>query len=110
MPRYIDQLKSSYVDIKEQVFDDELKKEAAFKKDLLSRSGKKTSTLLHDELADAMVSHATVKRNNKDLLWTLNKIKEIRERYKNISLDDRSSFANQTTPLPINLMPCLKLH
>lgn len=96
VPRYIDQLKSSYIDVKEQIFEKELQKETAFKKDLLSRSGKENVHLLHDELADAMVSHATVKRNNKDLLWTLNKIKEVRERYKNISLDDRSSFANQT--------------
>jgi succinate dehydrogenase / fumarate reductase flavoprotein subunit len=43
-----------------------------------------------------MVDNVTVKRNNADLKRTLNKIKEIRERYANISLSDRGKFANQT--------------
>ena len=51
---------------------------------------------LHEELARMMVQHVTVKRNNKDLKETLEKIKEIRERYKNISLDDKGSHLNQT--------------
>ena len=37
---------------------------------------------LHDELADWMVRYVTVKRDNPDLQKTLDKIKEIRERYQ----------------------------
>jgi succinate dehydrogenase / fumarate reductase flavoprotein subunit len=43
-----------------------------------------------------MIQNVTVKRNNKDLATTLEKLKQIRERYKNITLDDHSRFANQT--------------
>jgi len=62
----------------------------------MSRNGSENVHRLHDELADAMINNVTVKRNNGDLSKTLDKIKEIKERYQNISLDDRTRFANQT--------------
>ena len=37
-----------------------------------------------------------VKRDNPDLKKTIGKIKEIRERYENISLDDQGALLNQT--------------
>ncbi len=43
-----------------------------------------------------MVANATVIRNNKDLTWTLGKIKELQKRLHHITLDDVSQFANQT--------------
>jgi len=94
--RYLDGLSLSYASLPETPFNDALNLEEEFKKDLLSRNGKENVHLLHEELADLMVRNVTVKRNNKDLLKTMERIKEIRERYKNISLDDRSQFANQT--------------
>ncbi|MFS8564380.1 MAG: hypothetical protein LVR00_08805 [Rhabdochlamydiaceae bacterium] len=38
----------------------------------------------------------TVKRNNADLKKTISQIKELRERYGNISLSDRGALMNQT--------------
>lgn len=96
VPRYIDSLTESYRETPQAVFDDALKLESDFKQDLLSRNGPENVHALHDELAEIMVSHVTVKRNNKDLSLTLDKIKEIKERYKHITLDDKSQFANQT--------------
>ena len=43
-----------------------------------------------------MVSDATVVRSNSALDKAANKIKEIRERYKNITLDDKTATINQT--------------
>lgn len=96
IPRYIDQLSSSYEQIPSSHFEEALKHEENFKRDLFSGKGAENVFKLHDELSDAMVRHATVKRNNKDLSWTLDKIKEVRERYKKISLADHSTIANQT--------------
>lgn len=96
IPKYLQSLKSSYKDTPKHLFEEALNKEIAFKKDLLGRNGNENVHRLHDELADLMVRNVTVKRMNNDLQQTLDKIKEIRERYKNISLDDRSQFANQT--------------
>jgi succinate dehydrogenase / fumarate reductase flavoprotein subunit len=96
VPRYLNNLTSSYTDTPNQFFLDALQHEEAFKKDLFNRSGSENVHKLHEELADILVKNVTVKRNNKDLAQTLEFIKQIRERYKNISLDDKSSFANQT--------------
>jgi len=94
VPRY---LKSQ--DLKpapEENFKEALQKEEAFKKELLERKGKENVHKLHMELSDLLVNNVTVKRNNKELALTLEEIKEIKERYQNISLDDTSRFANQT--------------
>lgn len=96
VPRYLDHLNSSCLNTASGVFEGALQQEKEFKQDLLSRNGVENVHFLHDELAEWMVNNVTVKRDNKDLARTMNKIKELRERYKNISLDDRSQFANQT--------------
>lgn len=96
VPRYIESLSNSYQDIDEAPFQEALAKEEAFKKDLLERNGDENVHQLHEELARMMIQHVTVKRNNKDLKETLENIKKIRERYKNISLDDKGSNLNQT--------------
>lgn len=96
VPRYLDSLTSSYHETPSSTFADALHAEEETKQDLMSRSGPENIHALHDELADWMVRNVTVKRNNKDLQATMDKIKEIRERYKNITLDDKTRFANQT--------------
>ncbi len=93
VPRYLEGLSGEG---KDSIFTDAVKIEEAFKADLLKREGPENVHKLHEELADVMVRNVTVKRSNKDLAETMNKIKELRERYQRISLDDRSRFANQT--------------
>lgn len=96
VPRYIDSLQKGYQDVPSSVYSLSLTEEEKVKSELLQRNGPENLFLLHDELADLLVRNVTVKRNNKELAYTLNKIKEIRERSKNISLSDKSVFANQT--------------
>ncbi len=96
VPRYLDHLTSTYHETSPEVFAHHLQKEEELKKDLLSRNGSENIHRLHDELSEWMIKHVTVRRNNQDLERTLDKIRELKERYKNISLDDHSQFANQT--------------
>lgn len=96
VPHYIDTLSESYDKVGEAPFKEALEKEESFKKELMGRNGKENVHKLHEEMAHYMIRNVTVKRNNKDLEATLNRIKEIRERYKNISLDDKESRLNQT--------------
>ncbi|NGX57144.1 MAG: Fumarate reductase flavoprotein subunit [Chlamydiae bacterium] len=93
VPRYIENLKKS---TSEQPFQEALEKEKAFKEDLLSRNGSENIYQLHDQLAEKLVNNATVKRNNEDLEKTLDFIKKIKERYKNITIPDQSRFANKS--------------
>lgn len=80
----------------EEPFKKSLQMELDFKDDLLSRSGPENVHKLHDEMADYMIRFVTVKRDNKDLEKVIIKLKEIRERYKKITLDDKEETMNQT--------------
>jgi len=96
VPRYLETLTSSYGNLASRMYADALTREESFKQDLLSRDGSENVHKLHDELATWMIANVTVKRNNADLKKTLDEIKKIKERYENISLDDRGSTLNQT--------------
>lgn len=96
VPRYLANLGSTHHEAHTSIYDEALKKERDFKQDLLSRQGPENVHFLHNELSEWMINNVTVKRNNVDLARTMDKIKEIRDRYQRISLDDRSRFANQT--------------
>ncbi len=96
VPRYLEHLRASYGNLSNKMYSEALAQEEAFKHDLMTRNGSENVHLLHDELAELMVRYVTVKRNNADLKNTLSKIKEIRERYAHIRLDDHGSHLNQT--------------
>lgn len=96
IPKYLEGLNSDWKETSSKIYERELRAEEEFKKDLLSRNGPENVHRLHDDLSEWMVNNVTVKRHNVDLKKTLEAIIEIEERYKNISLDDRSRFVNQT--------------
>ncbi len=93
---FIDDLKKRYDDISGRCFEEAEAKELAIKQDLLGRSGTENVHALHDELANMMVSNCTVVRSNKGLKESIDKIKELQERFKKISLDDKGAHLNQT--------------
>ncbi len=93
VPRYIDNLDKSF---SEEIFEEALQEEKRSQEELLSRNGKENVHKLHDELSECMVDYVSVKRDNKDLQKAIEKIKEIRDRYADISLDDRGHLLNQT--------------
>ncbi len=94
--RYIECLQKHYEEIPESCFQEALQHEETRKQEILTRKGSENVHKLHDELADWMVKYVSVKRNNRDLARTVDKIIEIRERAKSAALDDTSRFANQT--------------
>jgi succinate dehydrogenase / fumarate reductase flavoprotein subunit len=96
IPRYLESLTKDYSQINSKVFEEALLQEESFKKELFERKGKENVHKLHEELADELVKHVTVKRDNVQLNETLQFIKKIRDRYEHISLDDRGGLMNQT--------------
>lgn len=109
VPRYIEHLTSSYHETPSSIFEKSLHLEEDLKRNLLSRDGPENIHALHDELADWMTRNVTVKRDNRDLQATMEKLKELRERYHHISLDDRGQFANQTYAFANQFGPMLEL-
>lgn len=96
VPRYINNLSSSYTETPSRIFDEAVQAELAERQRLLSSNGGENIYYLHDELAMWMVDNVTVKRNNKDLKRTMDKLQELRERFHRITLGDHSQFANQS--------------
>lgn len=107
--RYMEGLIKSYEALPSQLYDEAVLLARATKNDLLARSGPENVHLLHEELSDIMIRNVTVKRNNADLALTLIKIKELRERFKHITLDDKGTFANQTLQFALQFGPMLEL-
>ena len=91
--RYAETLKAYE---KEDLFEQALLDEELRKKELMCREGNENIFDLHEQLSDIMVSECTVERNNKGLEQAIEKIKDIRRRYANISLSDRGHTLNQT--------------
>ncbi|MCH9609735.1 MAG: Fumarate reductase flavoprotein subunit [Chlamydiales bacterium] len=109
VPRYIETLTNHFETVPDQLYNDALALEESAKKELLNRKGPENVHKLHDELSDLMVDHVTVERNDADLKKTIDGIKSIRERFKNITLDDTSRFANQTLQFALQFLPMLEL-
>lgn len=107
MHRYVQSFKRE--EVSEKIYDEALKIEEEKREELLNRSGPENVHQLHDELANTMINYVSVQRNNKDLKKAIEKIKEIRERFENISLDDKSNFANQTYTFAAQFGPMLEL-
>jgi len=94
--RYIEGLEKSFADLPDAAFAGAIGDEKKRQKELLRMNGSENVFKLHDELADWMVRYASVKRDNPDLEKTIEKIKEIRERYRKIGLGDQGTKLNQT--------------
>lgn len=109
VPRYLDYLEESYTNLSGKIYSDAVAKEESLKHDLLTRDGSENIHRLHDEMADWMVQNMTVQRSNADLQKTVDKLKELRQRYQHISLDDRGSLMNQTYTFASQFGPMLEL-
>jgi succinate dehydrogenase / fumarate reductase flavoprotein subunit len=96
-------------EISEKIYERALSEENIKKDELMSRTGKENVHLLHEELAKIMIKNVLVKRNNADLKQTIDEIKTIRDRFKQICLDDISQFANQTYAFAAQFGPMLEL-
>lgn len=109
VPRYLESLSSSAEEVPTAVFERELSIAVKARDSLLNSRGTENVHRLHDELASWMVCNVTVKRNNNDLKHTLEKIGELKEKSRNIGLDDHSQFANQTLAFALQFGPMLDL-
>ncbi|MBS0636589.1 MAG: succinate dehydrogenase flavoprotein subunit [Verrucomicrobia bacterium] len=88
---------------------DALALEEAKRAEIFARKGPENIYKLYDELAEYMVKYVTVKRNNRDLEQTIDKILELRERQKHITLPDMDRFQNQSYIFANQFEPMLEI-
>jgi succinate dehydrogenase / fumarate reductase flavoprotein subunit len=87
----------------------ELVRQEGINNKLLKNEGDENPFKLWRELGDSMTKHATVIRYNKGLKKADEKIVELLDRYKNVSLADRSHWANTSFAFARQLKNMLEL-
>jgi succinate dehydrogenase / fumarate reductase flavoprotein subunit len=80
------------------IHDTELKRQQALNDAIISSTGGENQYRLHEELGKVMTDNATVVRYNDRLQATDDKIRELQERFKNISINDSNLWATQAIP------------
>ncbi|NGZ76770.1 succinate dehydrogenase flavoprotein subunit [Saccharibacillus alkalitolerans] len=107
---YIKGLKKSAADLSSTLFDnDRAKHEAKYKELLNMDAGSENSYVLHRELGEWMTDNMTVVRYNDKLEQTINKIKELKQRYRNINMMDTAQWNNSSVAFTRQLWNMLEL-
>jgi succinate dehydrogenase / fumarate reductase flavoprotein subunit len=106
---YVRGLNKSAEDLPESVFEAEKKKRVDQYEAILKMDGTENAYKLHKELGEWMTDNMTVVRYNNKLEETINKIKELKERYRNISITDTARWSNQGVSFTRQLWNMLEL-
>ena len=106
---YIHGLKKSAEDLSSGVYDREVKRQTDKYETILGMSGTENAYVLHKELGEWMTNNMTVVRFNDKLQATIDKIKELKVRYKNININDTARWNNAGVAFTRQLWNMLEL-
>lgn len=106
---YIKGLKKSADDISSSVFDREKKRQVDKHNSIIKMNGTENAYVIQKELGEWMTNNMTVVRFNKKLEETLDKIKELKQRYRNININDVSNWNNSGVAFTRQLWNMLEL-
>jgi len=90
------EVKSPAVDVSDSLFNRYIEQEKAKANELIESDGKNNPYLLHGELGDVLTDKCTVIREEDGLKQALEKVREIKERFKDLRLSDTGAWTNQT--------------
>ncbi|MCC3374590.1 succinate dehydrogenase flavoprotein subunit [Cohnella sp. REN36] len=106
---YVKGLKKSADDISESVFERERSKQAGKYESILKMDGTENAYALHKELGEWMTNNMTVVRFNDRLQQTVDKIKELKQRYTKININDTARWNNAGVAFTRQLWNMLEL-
>jgi succinate dehydrogenase / fumarate reductase flavoprotein subunit len=106
---YIKGLKKSAEDVASTVFDRETKRQTDKYNSILKMNGNENAYVIHKELGEWMTNNMTVVRFNDKLEATIQKIKELKQRYKNININDTAGWNNAGVAFTRQLWNMLEL-
>src|SRR5882672_4766145 len=89
--------------------DQELKKQQEINEALIKQSGNENQDVLHQEMGKLMTDNVTVVRYNDKLKATDEKLLELMDRYKRISINDSNLWATMALPHARHLANMLEL-
>jgi len=91
------------------IYDRELKMQQEINDRLIKQSGSENQYVLHQEMGKWMTDNVTVVRYNDKLKATDNKLLELMDRYKHISINDSNLWATMALPHARHLANMLEL-
>lgn len=91
------------------IYDRELKLQQEINDRLIKQSGNENQYVLHQEMGKWMTDNVTVVRYNEKLKATDNKLLELMDRYKRISINDSNLWATMALPHARHLANMLEL-
>jgi succinate dehydrogenase / fumarate reductase flavoprotein subunit len=91
------------------IHDTELRKQQEINDALISQTGTENQYKLHEEMGKTMTDNVTVVRYNDRLQATDNKLQELQDRLKHISINDSNLWATQAVPHARQLKNMLEL-
>ncbi|MDG0790629.1 succinate dehydrogenase flavoprotein subunit [Cohnella ginsengisoli] len=106
---YIKGLKKSADDVAESVFERERSKQANKYESILKMDGSENAYVIHKELGEWMTNNMTVVRFNDRLEQTIGKIKELKQRYTKININDTARWNNAGVAFTRQLWNMLEL-
>ncbi|HEV8369665.1 MAG TPA: succinate dehydrogenase flavoprotein subunit [Pyrinomonadaceae bacterium] len=92
-----------------KIYEQELKLQQEINERLIKQSGDENQYLLHQEMGKWMTDNVTVVRYNDKLKATDNKLLELMDRYKRISINDSNLWATMAVPHARHLANMLEL-
>src|SRR5690606_950201 len=106
---YIKGLSKSAEDVSSSVFERATKEHQAKYDRILGMNGTENAYVLHKELGEWMTNNMTVVRFNDKLQETIHKIKELKQRYNNININDTAQWNNAGVAFTRQLWNMLEL-
>ena len=106
---YAKGLKQSSEDVSSKFFDQQVKKEEEKQDQILRMRGNENPYKLWEEMGATMTDNVTVVRYNKKIAETDQKLLELKERAKNINVNDVSKWANQSVVFTRQLLNMLEI-
>ena len=92
-----------------RIYEQEVKRQQEINDGLIKQSGNENQYLLHQEMGKWMTDNVTVVRYNDKLKATDNKLLELMERYRSISINDSNLWATMALPHARHLYNMLEL-
>ncbi len=92
-----------------KIYDQELQLQQEINERLIKQSGTENQYILHQEMGETMTANVTVIRYNDKLKETDNKLLELMDRYKRISINDSNLWATMALPHARHLANMLEL-
>ncbi|WP_424766360.1 succinate dehydrogenase flavoprotein subunit [Paenibacillus sp. sgz302251] len=106
---YIKGLKKSAEDVASSVFDRATKQQTDKYNNIIKMNGTENAYVIHKELGEWMTNNMTVVRFNDKLEATIQKIKELKQRYNNININDTAQWNNAGVAFTRQLWNMLEL-